>query len=295
MKLTTRTNIPWRRRAMALRRRGAHRVARFVSMCLEAVGELGEVWQPVRRHDFGVGQGRPVVLLHGFGAPRRILHVLERRLRNNLGVAVMSFHLPGLGGAFGKHSMEAEAARLSEKLERLCQRHNVKEFDIIGHSKGGLMARYLASSTPIGSRVRTVISLGSPFSGAPLALLGIFAIGAFSKTVWDLVPLSTFLRQMRKRKLPPHVRMVSVAGSLDTIAPAFLCRVPTDAGAPGMVHNYVINGVGHSSLLVSRRVFAIIQSELTRHRPPTVAEVRRIQSRFPPDEGLARKPGRSAG
>src|SRR4051812_45784811 len=89
------------RQARILHRRTLRRAEKWARIMMEAVGQMGEVWHPSRRDDFGMGQGRPVLLLHGFAAPRRILHVMEHRLRRNLGVAVMSFHLPGLGGAIG--------------------------------------------------------------------------------------------------------------------------------------------------------------------------------------------------
>jgi pimeloyl-ACP methyl ester carboxylesterase len=249
---------------MRLWHRNAPRTLRFMAMALEAAGQISDAWRPARRDDFGTGQGRPVLLLHGFGAPRRILSVLERRLRRNLGVAVISFHLPGLGGALGGGAIEAEAGHLAAKLERVCQRHHVTELDIIGHSKGGLVAHYMVSHFPIGARVRTLVALGTPFAGAPLALLAALAVGMLSRSVWQLIPASRFLRDLRKAPLPNGLRVVSVAGALDLVAPSPLCRLPVHDAAPGMFHNYVVSGVGHNSLLMSRRVFAIIASELGR-------------------------------
>lgn len=233
-----------------------------MSMMLEAVGQVGEVWRPLRRDDFGRGMGRPVLLLHGFAAPRRILNVLERRLRRELGVAVMSFHLPGMGGAFGGLDMDAEAARLADKLERLCQRHGVTELDIIGHSKGGLIARHLVANHAVGVKVRNVVALGSPFGGAPLAVLGAAAVGLFSRSVWQLIPFSPFIRRLRRNPVPPGTRLVSISGALDLIAPAPLCKVTDQDAAPGRWENHVVPGVGHNSLLMSRRVFRLIADTL---------------------------------
>lgn len=258
--------LPLTRRARVFRRATSRRAQRLTNMVLEAVGEVGQVWRPIRRDDFGKGRGRPVLLLHGFGAPRRILHVLERRLRRNLGVAVMSFHLPGLGGAFGSAQIEAEAARLAEKLERLCEKHGVSELDIIGHSKGGLVARYMVSHHPVGRRVKTLVTLGSPFGGAPLAVLGVAALGLLSKSVWQLMPFSSFLRDMRRTPVPHGMRVVSIAGSLDMIAPAPMCKLRMDEADAGLVDNFVVTGVGHNGLLMSRRVFRIISDTLQGRR-----------------------------
>ena len=175
----------------------------------------------------------------------------------------MSFHLPGLGGAFGSTAIESEAARLAEKLERLCERHGVTELDIVGHSKGGLVARYMVTHFPVGKRVRTCIGLGTPFRGAPLAFLGAPTMGLLSKSIWQLTPLSPFLRQMAKTPVPHGMKLVSISGALDLIAPAVMCRLRAEEADPGLLKNHVVAGIGHNSLLMSRRVFALIVQELS--------------------------------
>jgi pimeloyl-ACP methyl ester carboxylesterase len=252
------------RRLTVLRRRGSRRVARWAGIALEALGELGHVWRPQRHDDFGRGSGRPVVLLHGYGAPRRILHVMEHRLRKNLGVSVVSFHLPGLGGVVDATDLETEASRVACKIERLCERRGVAEIDMVGHSRGGVLARHIVASHPVGRRVRTLVTLGSPFLGSPVAVLGAIPLGFFSRSLWQLMPFSPFLRRLNRLPLPPGLRFVSIAGGADVTAPWFLCRVPLAGAAPGTVHNYVVSATSHNGLLVSRRVFTLVAAELCR-------------------------------
>lgn len=239
---------------------------RWVTSAQQMVTGAQDVLSPQRRDDFGTGVGRPVLLLHGFGAPRRILAVLERRLRRNLGVSVMSFHLEGFGGVVGAEPMADEANRLADKLERLCIRHGVESLDVVGHSRGGLLARHMVTHHPVGRRVHTLIALGSPFSGSPLAVLGTATLGLWSRAVRDLMPFSPFTRALKAAPVPRHVNLLSVAGGLDVVAPPALCRVPPQLGAPGRVRNHVVPGVGHNGLLMSQRVFALVRDELRRSR-----------------------------
>jgi pimeloyl-ACP methyl ester carboxylesterase len=112
----------------------------------------------------------PVVLVHGFlGDPTNFL-VLRRYLglRGVRNVTAFSYG-PRL-------DYPRLACRLGDLIDALCEATAATEVDVVGHSLGGLMARYLLGMrrrTP----VRRLVTLGAPYFAGPLAAqeLAIFA------------------------------------------------------------------------------------------------------------------------
>ena len=54
-----------------------------------------------------------------------------------------------------------------DRVEELYERHGRRKLSLVGWSLGGIYARQLAKRVP--DKVRSVISLGSPFTGSPKA------------------------------------------------------------------------------------------------------------------------------
>ncbi len=109
----------------------------------------------------------PVVLVHGFWGfdrigPRRTALRYFRRVATHLaelGVSVYTVRLPT------GHSVKLRAQRLAAMIEA-----NIKgQVVVIGHSLGGLDARYVAARTPVGAQIAAVITVATPHRGTPLA------------------------------------------------------------------------------------------------------------------------------
>lgn len=101
------------------------------------------------------GDGHPVLLLPGFLAGDLSTRPLRRFLRD-LGYWA---HRWKLGRNLGPQNGLEEA--LAERLRELHRRHQL-EVSLVGWSLGGVYARVMANRQP--HRVRSVISLGSPFA-----------------------------------------------------------------------------------------------------------------------------------
>jgi triacylglycerol lipase len=119
-------------------------------------------WRAAPRH--------PVVLIHGLLGfdelalgPARPAYFrgLAERLRR-LGVEVHRPHLRRGGG------VEQRAQELIQRLEAL----GTKRVNLIAHSMGGLDARYALARLGLADRVASLITIGSPHRGTPLADLG---------------------------------------------------------------------------------------------------------------------------
>lgn len=106
------------------------------------------------------GDGHPVLVFPGLLAG----DTSTRALRGFLGRQGYVASGWGLGRNLGLR--EGIRAGLVERLHRLNEEHG-RKVSLIGWSLGGLYARQLAKMFP--DRVRSVITLGSPFAGSPKA------------------------------------------------------------------------------------------------------------------------------
>ncbi|HCF58427.1 MAG TPA: permease [Myxococcales bacterium] len=212
----------------------------------------------VRRTDFTHGE-RPVLLLYGFMATRRIFEVLEKRLRRD-GYCVWSINLGGLFDAFNTRGIDDCAEQVRDKVERLYTRYNLGPLSIIGHSKGGLIGRYYVKRLGGDKRCRTLITLGAPHNGTPAAYAGIATMGLVSKSVWQMAPMSPFIRRLKMGRFPPNVRFVSIYSKADRASPFPSCILEADSQAN--LFNVEVPGVTHREFVLKRSVYSVIRREL---------------------------------
>lgn len=214
-----------------------------------------------RRYDFAEAE-EPVLLLHGFFQTRNVWEIMEERLRYD-GFGVFSFDLGGLFSRFNTERPGALGVHIAEKLERICQRTGLSSFHIIGHSKGGLVAREYIQNHGGDARVRSLITLGTPHHGTPTAALGVWLMGAglLSRSPYDLLPNSNFIQRLRKKPFPPAVPLVSIYSRHDLVCPwwsATLAPRPEETS----LKNHMVRGVGHTALTYDSGVYRLIRTEL---------------------------------
>lgn len=212
----------------------------------------------VRKTDF-TQMRRPVLMLYGFMGTRRTFEVLERRLRRD-GYGVWSINLGGLLDVFNTRGIEECAEIVREKIERLYARFDLESLSIVGHSKGGLIGRYYIKRLGGDRRVKNLITLATPHNGSPTAYLGCATLGALSKSVWQMTPMSPFIRRLKIGAFPRNVRLVSIYSKEDRASP-FPCCILEDDGN-GNTFNIEVTNTTHREFLWKRKVYEIIRSEL---------------------------------
>lgn len=113
------------------------------------------------RFDADVPHPTPVVLVHGFlGDPTNFLFLrsyLAARGMHNFA----SFSYPP------RLDYQRLARRLGRAIETVCLATGSRQVDIVGHSLGGLTARYLIEMEGT-ERVRRLVTIGSPYFASPL-------------------------------------------------------------------------------------------------------------------------------
>ena len=112
----------------------------------------------------------PVVFVHGFlGDPTNFLILRRFLARRGIRNFASFCYRP-------KIDHQRLALRLGRTLEAICSATGADQVDVVGHSLGGLVARYLVEIGE-GRRVRRLVTLGSPHytNRLPAQELAIFA------------------------------------------------------------------------------------------------------------------------
>lgn len=231
----------------------------------------------VRRTDF-TRCPKPVLLIYGFFGTRRSFEVLEHRLRKD-GYGVFSINLGGLFDAFNTFSIDQCAEKIRDKVERLYSRYDLGPLSIIGHSKGGLIGRYYVKRLGGDRRVQNLITLGTPHNGSPTAYVGVATLGLVARSVWQMTPMSPFIRRLKIGAFPRHVRFTSIYSKQDAAAPFPTCILEDDGN--GNIFNVEVPGISHRDFLWRRPVYNVIRKELAAGFGERVDEPRRDNTAVP--------------
>jgi triacylglycerol lipase len=215
-----------------------------LAVAMSAARPLGFLGLPVslaRRRGL-----RPVVLLHGHAMNRANFLPLGRRLaRAGLG-PLSGFEYWSLG------SVRAAARRLGEHVEEICHRTGAPRVDLVGHSMGGLVARYYVTLGGGSPRVRNLVTLGSPHGGADLSVFG------FGRPARELKPGSDLLHRLAAQPLPAETAITVIWSRSDALVPW-----DRQARLPGC-DEVAFDDLGHLTLLASRRVAEVVIERLRR-------------------------------
>jgi len=220
---------------------------------------------------------RQILLVHGFLATPRVLGPLAKRLAR-LGYCTHRIDLGGLFGRFNARAVEESAEIVAERVERLVRDHGHQRIDIVGHSEGGLIARYYVQKLDGARRVGHLVTLGTPHRGTPWAHSG-RVLRPLLPSLRQMAPGSAILCELRDDRFPPGVRMTSIYSQRDWICPPSSCRLEVN-GAPHLKNVEVTDG-GHLELVLSARLSSIIGRQLECVSKPPAAGYR-VPRRVPP-------------
>jgi len=184
----------------------------------------------------------PVILCHGFMGTRGTMLPLTKRFQAD-GRVVFSYH----HGKFQLQSLRASAAELSDQLRHLHETLGVERFDMVGFSMGGLVALHALKFLHASPYVRRLALLGTPVEGTWASLAGVATMGAVSSSVWQILPTSRFVRELKRAPLPAGLRVRQIHASNDALCPK---TGPLRGVDPE--HDYIVLPGGHSSLVVAR-------------------------------------------
>ncbi|MFY1677159.1 esterase/lipase family protein [Streptomyces sp. WMMC905] len=192
----------------------------------------------------------PVVLLHGFIDNRSVFVLLRRSLAQNGRQQVVSLNYSPL-----TCDIRTAAELLGHHLEELCDRTGHESVDIVGHSLGGLIARYYTQRLGGDLRVRTLVTLGTPHSGTRVVPLA-----NAHPIVRQMRPGSPVIEELALPSPGVRTRFVSFWSDLDRVMdPLESARLHH----PDLLaRNVRVSGIGHLALPVHPTVATGIREAL---------------------------------
>jgi pimeloyl-ACP methyl ester carboxylesterase len=150
--------------------------------------------------------------------------------------------------------VRAAARRLDQAVEAICEQTGYERIHVIGHSMGGIIARYYVQRMGGDERVHTLVTLGSPHGGTRAARL--LPRGVCRQ----LRPNSDVIAELAAPVPSCRTRFLTFWSDLDVlISPKRAARIDH----PDLnVRNVFVRGVGHMSLPIDGRVTREIASAL---------------------------------
>jgi triacylglycerol lipase len=179
--------------------------------------------------------GTPILLAHGIIDNHTVFALMRRQLLRRGFTRIETFSYSPL-----TLDVRSTAERMGAQIERLCEESGSDQIHIVGHSLGGLIARYYVQRLGGSERVHTCVTLGTPHQGTFAARL----------LPWPLVkqlrPDSDLMTELAEPAPDCHTRFVAFYSDVDQlIVPQRRARIRH----PDLVaRNVRVDGVGHLSL-----------------------------------------------
>ena len=147
---------------------------------------------------------KPVLLIHGYMMRGWTLMYIKKRLKKDgWNQAYTWSYIPPF------KNIPYYAGQLKNKVNDILDETSQTKIVLIGHSMGGLLARYYISHLDGKSCVEKLITIGTPHKGTQLWSF------TFSPCGMDMRPGSTFLKKLRV--IPATIKTLSIYSSFDEI------------------------------------------------------------------------------
>jgi triacylglycerol lipase len=179
--------------------------------------------------------GTPILLVHGIVSNRSIFTLLRRGLTRR-----------GFSNVFAMNystiltDVRAAAAGLAQEVEQIVAETGFERIHIIGHSLGGLIARYYVTRLGGDVRVHTLVTLGTPHTGTYAA----YAVP--TRLMEQMRPGSGLMRELSRPVRGCRTRFISYWSDTD------LAILPQRSAAVRhrdlSARNVGLHGAGHLTL-----------------------------------------------
>ena len=179
--------------------------------------------------------GTPILMIHGLNSNRSIFTLMQRGLRSRGFNDLTTINYSALVA-----DIRTVAGHLAEEVERIVAETGYERIHIIGHSMGGLIARYYVTRLGGDARVHTLVTLGTPHDGTVMAYAWPTQIGV------QLRPDSALIQELRRPVRDCRTRFIAYWSDLDQLI--FPQRNAALRHPDLTVRNIALHGAGHVTL-----------------------------------------------
>ena len=193
--------------------------------------------------------GTPILLVHGLVDNRSVFTLLRRHLRRR-----------GFGRVWTMNyriwttDLRDAARQLAAAVDAICEQTGYDRIHVIGHSMGGLVARYYVQRLGGDAHVHTLVTLGTPHHGTRTAR--VFPRGVCRQ----LTPGSEVIAELAEPAPGCQTRFVSFWSDIDALMSPKQAAILDHPDLSA--RNILVRGVGHTSLPIDRRVVREITATL---------------------------------
>jgi pimeloyl-ACP methyl ester carboxylesterase len=209
-------------------------------------------------------------MVHGYLSDGNVFSNLRQYLLSN-NIQAASITYKSEKGVVSS-SEELSAFILKQRDEYLLKGIQVKKFNLIAHSMGGLVARYYSSNTDSlkNNSIEKIIFLSVPHKGSPWASIGLAQYN--DQGIRDMVPdgnfISNVLPSMYNKGLNSNIQTGNIAAEFDEVVDLDSSNLDDwgiktevfNVGENNFSLNNLLNGnltqaTNHKSILSNKKVF----------------------------------------
>lgn len=190
----------------------------------------------------------PVLLVHGFAANKSNWAFLGRDLR-----AAGYGNVHALNYNPFRADIPTIAGECTRRARSLMEAAGTDHVHVIGHSLGGLVARYAVQIGGL-EEALTCLTVASPHQG-----VGPARVATWPLAVSQMRPDGDVIVRLKASSRPLRTRFVAYYSNLDLLVPGHRGRIEEPALAAA---NVLVKDEGHLSILLSRRLSVSVLDEL---------------------------------
>lgn len=200
-----------------------------------------------------------VILVSGFGATKRTLTVMRKRLmRDGFNVFVVGLEWKTLSEAFlGFLPVAHKIYSVVLRLRKMRGMQKTKIY-LVAHSAGGLASRWYIQKMGGSHYCDGLVTLATPHRGTWIAALGFFShLTLKARCLYQMLPLSKFMRSINEMPYPKNFPTLSLSSDGDFLCPHYATELPETVHGNSHVLALEIPHTSHSEFLMNKQSYRL--------------------------------------